>query len=163
MKKLSLATGAALFAALLAQGVNSGQSAEESARASVTAFYEALSAAPATDAAALLTRAVSPAWVSCGGNDVCRGLDQVLPAVAARRTAVPDLKWQIKEMLVSGNRVIVRGEASGTPAGDFVGVPYGGKSFDLMSIDIHTLDSGKLVRSYHVEDWMGAIRQLSAK
>ena len=63
----------------------------------------------------------------------------------------------------TGDRVIVRGEAIGTPAGDFMGVPFGGKSFKLMSIDVHTIADGKLTRSYHLEDWMGAVRQLSAQ
>lgn len=66
-------------------------------------------------------------------------------------------------MLVDGDRVIVRGEATGTPAGPFFGVPHGGKSFRIMSIDIHTVKDGKLVTSYHVEDWATAMRQLSAK
>lgn len=66
-------------------------------------------------------------------------------------------------MLVSGNQVTVRGEATGTPAGEFMGAPHSGKSFKLMSIDVHTLEGGKMVRSYHIEDWMGAVRQLTAK
>jgi predicted ester cyclase len=57
----------------------------------------------------------------------------------------------------------VRGEATGTPAGEFMGAPHSGKSFKLMSIDVHTLEGGKMVRSYHIEDWLGAVRQLSAK
>jgi hypothetical protein len=32
-----------------------------------------------------------------------------------------------------------------------------------MSIDIHTIRDGKLIEAYHVEDWMGAVRQLSAQ
>jgi hypothetical protein len=32
-----------------------------------------------------------------------------------------------------------------------------------MSIDVNTLEGGKMVRSYHIEDWSGAVRQLSAK
>ena len=44
-----------------------------------------------------------------------------------------------------------------------MGVPHGGKSFRVMSIDVHTIRDGKIVRSYHVEDWMGATRQLAAK
>jgi hypothetical protein len=32
-----------------------------------------------------------------------------------------------------------------------------------MSIDVHMLEAGKIARSYHVEDWIGAVRQLSAK
>jgi predicted ester cyclase len=63
----------------------------------------------------------------------------------------------------AGNQVTVRGEAAGTPAGEFMGVPHSGKSFKLMSIDVHTLEGGKMVRSYHIEDWLGAVRQLSAK
>ena len=44
-----------------------------------------------------------------------------------------------------------------------MGVPHGGKSFRIMSIDIHTVENGKLTRAYHVEDWMSAVRQLSSK
>ncbi|MGH8865659.1 MAG: ester cyclase [Burkholderiales bacterium] len=66
-------------------------------------------------------------------------------------------------MLVDGNRVIVRSEASGTPAGPFFGVPHGGKSSRIMTIDIHTVQGGKLVEAHHVENRAGAIRQLSAK
>jgi hypothetical protein len=44
-----------------------------------------------------------------------------------------------------------------------MGAPHSGKSFKLMSIDVHTLEGGKMIRSYHIEDWMGAVRQLTAK
>ncbi|MGH9577195.1 MAG: ester cyclase, partial [Terriglobales bacterium] len=50
-------------------------------------------------------------------------------------------------MLVDGNRVVVRSEASGTPAGPFFGVPHGGKSSRIMTIDIHTVQGGKLVEA----------------
>jgi hypothetical protein len=43
-----------------------------------------------------------------------------------------------------------------------MGNPTNGKSFKLMSIDVHTLQDGKISRTYHVEDWQGAFRQLSA-
>ena len=43
------------------------------------------------------------------------------------------------------------------------GAPHTGRSFRLMSIDVHTLEGSKMVRSYHIEDWLGAVRQLSAK
>ena len=43
--------------------------------------------------------------------------------------SIPDMKFDIKEVLVAGDRVIVRGEVTGTPAGDLFGVPHSGKSF----------------------------------
>jgi steroid delta-isomerase-like uncharacterized protein len=134
-----------------------------SAPAGVTTFYDALNAAPGKDVWRLLEQATAPDWVSCGTNDVCLSREQVIAAIAKRHKAIPDLKWEIKEVVETGDRVIVRGEAIGTPAGDFMGVPYGGKSFKLMSIDVHTIADGKLTRSYHLEDWMGAVRQLSAQ
>ncbi len=133
----------------------------EQARAVIALFYDALNAAPGKDAGALVAGATAPDFVSCGGNEVCSPREKVMGAIAGLTKAIPDLKWEIKEVLVSGNRVVVRGEATGTPVGAFMGVPHGGRSFRIMSIDIHTVRDGKIVRAYHLEDWMGASRQLS--
>jgi predicted ester cyclase len=135
----------------------------EAARASVAPFYKALNAEFAGDSADLIRQATVPDWVSCRGNDVCNSRDEVIAGIAARLKSVPDLKWQIKDVLVSGNQVTVRGEATGTPAAEFFGAAPTGKSFKVMSIDVHTLEGGKMVRSYHIEDWIGAVRQVTAK
>src|SRR5262249_28160089 len=160
MKAVLVAAAAAL--SLATQGA-AAQTAEQSALAVVAPFYDGLNAAPRKDVAGVLRQATAPDWVSCGANDVCGAREQVIAAIAGRHKAIPDLKWEIKEVLVAGNRVTVRGEATGTPAGEFMGMPHGGKSFKLMSIDVHTIEGGKIVRSYHIEDWLGAVRQLSAK
>jgi predicted ester cyclase len=161
--KRILCAGTAITAAFLAGSATAQEAGEGGARASVTLLYNALSAEPGKDVAGLLMRATSPEWLSCGANDVCAPRDTVIAAIAGRHRSIPDLKWEIRDVLFSGNRVIVRGEATGTPAGEFMGVPYGGKSFDIMSIDIHTIEGGKIARSFHIEDWMGAARQLSAR
>jgi predicted ester cyclase len=153
---------AALVAASLVLPAARAEMSVKAARASVTPFYNALNAAFARDSPDLIRQATSPEWVSCRGNDVCNSRDEVIAGVGARQKSVPDLKWEIKEVLVSGNQVTVRGEATGTPSGEFFGAAPTGKSFRIMSIDVHTIEGGKMVRSYHIEDWMGAIRQLSA-
>lgn len=135
----------------------------EQARALVATFYDSLNAAPGKDVGALIERATAPAWVSCSGNDACSPRDKVIGNIAGFGKAIPDLRWEVKDLLVAGDRMIVRGEASGTPAGPFMGVPHGGKSFRTMSIDIHQVADGRIVRTWHVEDWMGATRQLAAK
>jgi predicted ester cyclase len=135
----------------------------DTARASVAPFYKALNAEFAKDSPELIRQSTAPQWVSCRGNDICNSRDEVIAGIAQRLKSVPDLKWEIKEILVAGNQVTVRGEATGTPAAEFLGAPYSGKSFRLMSIDVHTIEAGKMVRSYHIEDWLGAVRQISAK
>jgi predicted ester cyclase len=161
--KAILIAAATLAAVFLATEGAAAQTAEQAALAVVAPFYDGLNAAPGRDVAGVLSQATAPEWVSCGTNDVCGTREQVIAAIVGRHQAIPDLRWEIKEVLVSGNRVTVRGEATGTPAGEFMGVPHGGKSFRLMSIDVHTIEAGKLVRSYHIEDWSGAVRQLSAR
>jgi predicted ester cyclase len=136
---------------------------EKQARAVVERFYDGFNAAPGKEVASILMKATSPAWVSCSGNDQCGPRDKVIPGIVGLSQAMPDLKWVIKEVLVSGNKVVVRGEATGTPSGDFLGVKHTGKSLKMMSIDIHTISGGKIVRSYHVEDLLGAAEQLRAK
>lgn len=163
--KPNVLVAAALAAGLAVAGAPAlaQQISVEGARAVVQPLYDALNAAPGRDAAALVLGATSADWVSCGGNDACRPREQVAVALAGFGKAIPDLKWEIKEVLVSGDRVVVRGEATGTPAGAFMGVPRGGRKFTIMSIDVHTIANGKIARTYHIEDWMGAARQLSAK
>lgn len=152
-----------LAAALLAVALPAhAEMSAESARAAVAPFYKALNAEFSNDSAELIRQATAPDWVSCRGNDVCNSRDEVIAGVAARLKSVPDLKWQIKDVIVSGNQVTVRGEATGTPTAEFFGAPHTGKSFKVMSIDVHTLDGGRMVRSWHIEDWLGAVRQLGA-
>lgn len=152
-----------LSAALAGSSAATAQALDlEAARAAIAPFYQALNAG--NDAAALINKATGPDWESCGNTSRCVSAEQVGKAIAGFHQRVPDLKWEIHEVLVSGDRVIVRGEGSGTPAGEFLGVPHGGRGFRVLSIDIHTVRDGRLTgRTYHVEDWMGATRQLTGR
>src|SRR5450432_3731591 len=88
----------------------------EAARAAVAPFYKALNAEFAKDSPDLVRQATAPEFVSCRSNDICNTRDEVVAGIGARLASIPDLKWQIKEVLVSGNQVIVRGEATATAA-----------------------------------------------
>ena len=162
MKRISAACLAIAATTAVALPAHAELSAE-AARAAVAPFYKALNAENAKDVPELVKQSTTSEWVSCRTNEICNTRDEVIGGIAMRLKGVPDLKWEIKDVLVSGNQVTVRGEATGTPAGEFMGAPHTGKSFKLMSIDVHTIADGKLTRSYHLEDWMGAVRQLSAQ
>ena len=73
------------------------------------------------------------------------------------------MRFEIKEVLVAGDRVIVRGEVTGTPAAELFGVPHSGKSFRIMAIDIQTIKDGKIAKTYHMENWLSALSQLRTK
>ena len=61
-----------------------------------------------------------------------------------------------------GNRFVVRSIGTGTPYGDFMGLPNDEtKSFKIMTIDIHQVEGNVIKNIYHVEDWATAMSQLS--
>jgi predicted ester cyclase len=132
----------------------------QAASALVAPFYDALNTPAQKAVAALVGSVASPDWRSFAGETVSKGREEFIGQVIGFGRLIPDLKWDIKEVLVDGDRIIVRSEASGTPAGDFMGVPHGGRRFAIMTIDIHTVKDGQLVAAHHVEDWASALRQL---
>jgi predicted ester cyclase len=66
-------------------------------------------------------------------------------------------------MYVTDNFVTVRSRATGTPVAPFFGVDGQGRNFDIMTIDIHELSDGKIIRTYHVEDWATGLSQLKGQ
>jgi len=75
---------------------------------------------------------------------------------------IPDLKWEPQDVLVSGNQVVVRSIATGSPCGPFMGLTLdGSRAFRIDTIDIHEVVDGKIARVHHLEDWATAIKQLS--
>jgi predicted ester cyclase len=132
----------------------------EQARAIVAPLYEALNEPTKKDVPALLANATNPDYQSCSTNSDCLSRDQLAGVFTALGKIIPDLHWTIKDIWTSGNRIVVRGEATGTPTGELYGVKPTGKSFKTISIDMFTVKDGKLATAYHVENWMAATEQI---
>src|SRR6059036_2933512 len=138
---------------------------EAQARAAIAPWYVLFNQPVQGDMKTLQEQILTPDYESCWGYlpGECWGRDNSIRVVGGFATSIPDMKFDIKEVLVSGDRVIVRGEVSGTPAGDLFGVAHSGKSFRIMAIDIQTIKDGKIARTYHLENWLSALGQLRAK
>ncbi len=132
----------------------------DQARALIAPFYDALNNPASKDVRALIEGLASPDWRSFSGETVSKGRDEFIQQVMGFGKLLPDLAWDIKSVFADGDTIIVRSEASGTPAADFMGIPHAGKRFAIMAIDVHTVGDGKLLRAHHVEDWASALRQL---
>ena len=130
----------------------------------VQAFYDLLSNPGSETHTAAFVEATADTWESVGGySGENKNRDAFLGQVGGFAQLLPDLNWAIQDMHESGDFVTVRSRATGTPVAPFFGVDGEGRSFDIMTIDIHELADGKIVRSYHVEDWAGALQQLSGR
>lgn len=132
--------------------------------AAVTAFYDLLSNPGSQQQVTAFQAATSEDWVSIGdysGNNKTR--EAFLGQMGGFAKLIPDLDWDIQAMHQDGNFVTVRSRATGTPTGPLFGVDGEGRSFDIMTIDVHELVNGEIVRSWHVEDWASALQQLSGR
>lgn len=129
----------------------------------VRSFYTDILTAPAETTQAQYYELFSPDVVSIPTPPGGPGAEGMLNTIAFLGQVVPDLTWTPEEIIALDGRFVVRGTASGTPVGPFLGVaPATGKAFEIMSIDIVTVDGGKISHIYHLEDWTGAIAQLTS-
>lgn len=130
----------------------------------VRAFYTDILTAPAETTEARYYELFSPDVVSIPTPPGGEGAQGMLNTVAYLGQVVPDLTWTPEEIIELDGRFVVRGTAVGTPVGPFLGVdPATGNRFEIMSIDIVTVEDGRIAHIYHLEDWTGAIAQLMAQ
>jgi len=76
------------------------------------------------------------------------------------RSAFPDFKATIDDMIAEGDKVVVRGTWSGTHKGEFMGIAPTGKRVSFGVIDIVRIAGGKFVEHWGQMDNMGLMQQL---
>lgn len=131
----------------------------------VKAFYSDILSNPgASDLAERTSKVLAPNWQSIGDfSGTAKTREQFTAQMGGFGKLVPDLKWAPQEIIQDGNRYVVRSRFTGTPKGPLFGVDGKGRGFDAMSIDVHTVENGKIVKTYHIEDWSAVLQQLGGK
>ncbi len=129
----------------------------------VTAFYnKCLTVNTDTDLLEELYNLLDDDFQSINAKET-KSKAQLMNQIAAFWKIIPNLKWEIKELLNIDDKVVVRSEFSGTPIGSLFGLTLdGSKSFKTMAIDIHTVKNGQITNVYHCEEWPTAIEQLKS-
>ncbi len=156
------------FAALLLAGASAASAqnlTEAQARAVIAPWYSLFNVATRGDVKSIQEQVLTADYESCAGYlpGECWGRDTSIKVVGNFAKTIHDMKFDIKEVLVAGNSIIVRGQVTGTPAGALLGGAHPGKSFRMMAIDIQTIKDGKIAKTYHMENWLSALGQLRAK
>ena len=126
----------------------------------IAPLYEALNQPQKKDVRALLAQACHADYKSYSTNEEWLSREALAEVFQQIGASVPDLAWSVTDIMVSGDRVIVRGEATGTPVGELFGARPTGRSFKTMAIDVFTVRGDKLASAYHIENWVGAIQQI---
>ena len=120
-------------------------------------FYDYLNAKAGVDWSAIL----APDWTALPSlpevPDQVTGYSLMVDQL---RTGVPDLMVENVEVIANEDVIAVRSLVIGTNTGILFGNPPTGKPFTFTAMDIHRIVNGKIIQTWHVEDFAGMMAQL---
>ena len=111
----------------------------------------------------MLDRILAPTWVDIPSPPGKPAGPEAAKRTLARLTQTfPDLAIVVEDVIQEGNKVVVRSTISGAQKLAFLGIPARGRRMSIQAVDIHEFEDGKIIRTWHTEDWMTGLRELGA-
>ena len=108
----------------------------------------------------VLNDVFAPNFVEHQDGFVPPNVEGVKGAIVGLRTAAPDLKLTIEEIITSGEKTWARITARGTHRGPFMGRPATERVFAITVIDICRFENGQVVEHWGVADRLSMLAQL---
>jgi len=99
-------------------------------------------------------------WYFPANNPTALTREQEAGFVKLLWAAFPDIRWDIVEMVASGDTVLVRFSVSGTHKGEYQGLQPTGKTFETGALWMAHIKDGKLVEVREEADVLGWMQQL---
>jgi steroid delta-isomerase-like uncharacterized protein len=84
------------------------------------------------------------------------------PVIAQFRSIFPDLQVTNEDVIVAGDKAAVRSTIRATHEGELFGIPGTGEQIEFIAIDIHRLENGLIVETWHIEDFLSVLFQIGA-
>jgi len=76
------------------------------------------------------------------------------------RTAIPDLRCEIEQMIVAGDRVVAHLRFRGHFTGRFGQIQGQGQTINFIATDIYRVADGRVAENWHIEDNLTLQQQL---
>jgi predicted ester cyclase len=109
---------------------------------------------------AVLDELLTPDHVSHDPMNPSGGLQAVKDSIKKYRSAFPDCRCEIDELLTVGDRVVVRWHFSGTHKNQFEGIAPTGRRVSGTGISIERFAGDKIRETYTNWDALGMMQQL---
>src|SRR4051812_44064804 len=107
---------------------------------------------------------ISPNMVvhGAGGQAVGMGPDGLIDLIRTWRTAFPDGRMEIDDLIVEGDIVAIRNTWYGTHEAEFYGVPPSGKQVAVTSVGLDRVTDGLVSEGWGELDMVGMMEQMGA-
>lgn len=132
------------------------ESDSAAAEAAVRRFYEALT----TGDLALVDLALAPGWTAEPPLRTGAGPQGWKDSIGHLRRVFGDLHVTVEEIVVAGDRVAVRSVNRGVHTGELLGVAGTGRPVEFRAFDMHRLEGGRIVATWHLEDYFAIAAQI---
>jgi steroid delta-isomerase-like uncharacterized protein len=76
------------------------------------------------------------------------------------RTAFPDMRISIDDLVAEGDKVAVRWTSDGTHQGELQGIPATNRQMTMTGLTIYRIAGGQVVEAWNNADSLGMLRQL---
>jgi steroid delta-isomerase-like uncharacterized protein len=94
--------------------------------------------------------------------DVGRGPDSEKKRATLYRTAFPDMRLTIEDLIAEGETVMARWSCKGTHKGDLSGIPPTGTQVSMTGVSVARFTNGKMSEGWVNWDALGVMQQLGA-
>jgi len=81
---------------------------------------------------------------------------------AMLRSAFPDMRMEVEDLIAEGDKVVARIALTATQRGEFMGVPPSGRGVDVQVIDVLRIRDGQAIEHWGIIDGMALMQQLGA-
>ena len=88
------------------------------------------------------------------------GPEGLKPIISSMRNGIPDLRYTIKDAVITADKVVVRVSVTGTHLGNLFGIPPTGKAIAIEQINIERIKSGKIVEHWRITEELKMMQQL---
>ena len=90
------------------------------------------------------------------------GPEGVKEFVELYRSAFPDIRTTIEDIVTVGDKLTYRWTAVGTHQGEFLGVAPSNNAVEITGTTMERIEGGKIVETYNNFDQLGMMRQIGA-
>jgi predicted ester cyclase len=110
----------------------------------------------------VLNEAFAPNFVEHQAGIAPPTMEGVKRSIAFLRSAFPDMKLTIEEIIASGDKTWARITARGTHQGPFMGFAPTDKSIVVAVMDVCRYENGQIVEHWGVADQLAVMAQIGA-
>ena len=89
-----------------------------------------------------------------------RGPAGLKPIVRALRQGIPDLHYEILDMVIAPDKAAIYLRVTGTHRGDLFGIRATGKKIDVRQMQIEWISAGRITQHWRITDELTLLRQL---